>query len=478
MKTNTFRSGIIIFLLAFNISCSDWLDIAPKGENVDQTVVMNTESAFRNAVNGIYTELRDKSLYGSNMNLGAIEFMGQSFVTNGSFEAGVFAEFDYASPYAKKVTREIWAGMYKTIYNTNNLLQLFEDKKDVKFVTGSKECMTGELHGLRAMMHFDLLRLFHPSYAANQSYKGIAYMDRTNAHPIPMTTGEIMEKIITDLDKAEELLAGNDPYQTGTNIDTESTLFGMDVKSRPWKLNYYALLALKARVYMYKGDLTNAARYAEQILEDVQTPSKPVASVWNTPDAKDKAFSTEHLFGLASSQNYGIREQSEVVFTQNAIPANQRIMNWFQLGENITDIRKSSWFTGSNMKVKFGTNSWVCDGNVAIVSQRIPMFKISEIYLIASEALANTNFPQAKSYLAYYKLKRTGQDIANTITTPQVMLKMIDNEYKIDFLGEGQLFFYFKRKNEPVIDSYIYESTVNMDDSKYTFPIPQGGMNE
>ena len=106
------------------------------------------------------------------------------------------------------------------------------------------------------------------------------------------------------------------------------------------------------------------------------------------------------------------------------------------------------------------------------------MFKISEVYLIASEALAQTNFSKAKSYFAYYKLRRTGQEFSNLIDNSDKLLQMIEQEYQIDFLGEGQLFFYFKRKNRPVIDSHILGYTISMDNSKYSLPIPEGGMNE
>lgn len=470
------KNIIIIAILAFTASCSDWLDVSPKEENVDERVVLNSEAAFRNAVNGIYTELREFDLYGGNMNLAAVEFMGQNFVTEDDFSPSSFSKLDYESTYSKSVISAIWSKMYRTIYNCNNLIKLFEDKSDINFLPGAKECLIAELHGLRAMMHFDLLRLFHPSYSENANYSEIAYMESINQEPLSLTSEEIVLKVLNDLQIAQDLAQGVDPIQTGKDIDSESSLFGMDVRSRQWKFNYYAILALKARVYLYKGDVPKAAEYAEAILKDVHTESMVISSLWDTPDSKDKAFSTEHIFGLASSQTKGIREQSEYVFNENDVLVNQRIIDWFGLANNVTDIRKPTWFSNKNMNNKFGSASSVCSGGVAIVHQRVPIFKVSEIYLIAAEALAVSNFDKAKFYMSYYKLRRLGIDVSNLINDSETILKMVGDEYAIDFLGEGQLFFYFKRKNMSVINSHIFGETIDMDSSKYSFPIPQGGM--
>ena len=66
---------IALALLLFS-SCSDWFDVAPKEEYIDEEALFSSESAFRNAMNGIYTELRGRDLYGGNLTLGGVEFMG------------------------------------------------------------------------------------------------------------------------------------------------------------------------------------------------------------------------------------------------------------------------------------------------------------------------------------------------------------------------------------------------------------------
>ena len=56
------------------------------------------------------------------------------------------------------------------------------------------------------------------------------------------------------------------------------------------------------------------------------------------------------------------------------------------------------------------------------------------------------------------------------------LLDAIELEYRREFFGEGQLFYYYKRLNSPRIPkSDGTELTVTAD--KYTWPIPEGSVN-
>ena len=56
---------MVVAVLALS-SCNNWFDVAPKEEYIDEDALFSSESAFRNALNGIYTELRSSELFGSN----------------------------------------------------------------------------------------------------------------------------------------------------------------------------------------------------------------------------------------------------------------------------------------------------------------------------------------------------------------------------------------------------------------------------
>jgi len=94
----------------------------------------------------------------------------------------------------------------------------------------------------------------------------------------------------------------------------------------------------------------------------------------------------------------------------------------------------------------------------------IPMFKLSELYLIAAEC---ANGKEAYGYLNKLRNHRGLVSVEET----QNIEDYIYQEYRREFLGEGQLFFYYKRK---LFDAIGAEDNVGIEDLKtvYNLPIP------
>lgn len=83
-----------------------------------------------------------------------MEFLAQSFVPNEGAEA--WTKLDFSSEMGQNVSREAYAKLYAAIYQCNDILELFAEKKDVDFIAGSREMMVAEARGLRAFLHFEL----------------------------------------------------------------------------------------------------------------------------------------------------------------------------------------------------------------------------------------------------------------------------------------------------------------------------------
>jgi hypothetical protein len=66
-------------------------------------------------------------------------------------------------------------------------------------------------------------------------------------------------------------------------------------------LNYWAVQALLARVYLYKGDLENADIYSKAVIGSNKFPliTSNVAAAANI--IRDRTFSQEHLFSVYST---------------------------------------------------------------------------------------------------------------------------------------------------------------------------------
>lgn len=91
------------------------------------------------------------------------------------------------------------------------------------------------------------------------------------------------------------------------------------------------------------------------------------------------------------------------------------------------------------------------------------MLRITEMYYIAAECLAETDLPQAISLIQTVESKR---GITNTLPATASYADFKNellSEYQREFLGEGQLFFYHKRQHTPI----IYNSA-----ARYIVPLP------
>ena len=70
----------------------------------------------------------------------------------------------------------------------------------------------GETLGLRAYLHFDLLRMFAPSFTVGANAAAIPYVDRVTRTPFPQLTNmAVTEKILQDCEEALSLLEVSDP---------------------------------------------------------------------------------------------------------------------------------------------------------------------------------------------------------------------------------------------------------------------------
>ena len=76
-----------------------------------------------------------------------------------------------------------------------------------------------------------------------------------------------MEKVLKDLNEAEKILEASDDPILKEVICTYSGKNDF-MANRQYRFNYWAVNALKARVYLYMGDVENANHYAMKVIEE------------------------------------------------------------------------------------------------------------------------------------------------------------------------------------------------------------------
>jgi len=98
-------------------------------------------------------------------------------------------------------------------------------------------------------------------------------------------------------------------------------------------------------------------------------------------------------------------------------------------------------------------------------AQIIPMLRLSEIYLIAIETSAT-----ADEANEYYTLYEAGCDVLlpRTYQNMNLIKAEVLNEYRREFIGEGQMFFQYKRRGTAI----MMNNANRMTEDDYIVPLP------
>ena len=250
---NKIYTGMLLgcFLLC---GCSDWLDVKPY-DKISDDELFSTEEGFQKLLNGVYVELNNDKLYGCALTVEMIEIMGGAYTigTDNSVWGNYkdLADYQYETEYWRGRLSETWNEAYAMILNCNEILENMESRTSL-FTGDNYNIIRGEALALRAMLHFDMLRLFGPVYSRNKDKLSIPYYTaQTNLPEEQLPASEVIRKVITDLEEARILLV-NDPVKTeGTMMSGDVNQNSNFLRYRALRMNYYAVTGLLARVCLY-----------------------------------------------------------------------------------------------------------------------------------------------------------------------------------------------------------------------------------
>lgn len=464
-------------LTAFTVisftGCTKWLDVQPT-DRMTEEQVFSTPEGFHSTLYGIYTELLSSNLYGGALNFEMIDIMGQLYtIKSANPNYTEIVNYKYTSEYMKARLQGTWDASYKVILNCNKILENME-KYDV-LNESDKNLIKGEVLALRAFLHFDLLRLFGPVMLTAPKDASIPYSEKIGVSATELMRADslIEYKIIRDLNTAEELLRTNDPILAEGPMsfaDDDNNTY----KARVLRMNYYAVLALKARVYLYANNKTEASKYARMVLDAPEredyfpfiTPDKIQISTIKNPD---RIFSTEVIFALYNPDRgkwYNDNFDPETA-SNNLLAARPfSIENHFTGEEDdyrYLPIWKTSTLPGDRSRV-FSKFKNIEDKTI-FNNNMVPLIRLSELYLIAAECEAIQD--DGMEYLSKLRLQRGLTRTTGQFTT------LLTNEYFREFVGEGQLFFFYKRRNEMFVTSGITGGGVMMTRGNYLVPLPE-----
>ncbi|MGQ1783813.1 MULTISPECIES: RagB/SusD family nutrient uptake outer membrane protein [unclassified Saccharicrinis] len=483
---------LILIILAVSqsfLGCNDWLDVSPVTD-IDLEDQIKSADGFNEMLNGVYISLSDESLYGHHLMYGALAQAAQNHVESSDLP---ITNFDYVSTNPKSIIKNVWNNLYNAIANNNIILDNIDDNADL-FLPDDYKLVKAEAIALRAFIHFDALRLFGDVYVDGTSEDPqIPYVTKYERLRFPhLPIADVYAKILEDLDAAEAILEEVDPIKGSY----EGILFSAD--ERKYHMNYYAVLALKARVYITMKDNVNALLYAEKVINEYEWSWVSPDRLNGSDDEKDLLFMDELIcalnvsklntyynryFGENSTQYHAATTSdnyADLVFEKTIAP-----VRWWQSptpGPGGNDWRylhlmKIGGFGHRSISIKYDQDVPIQkyfsdEGWVTLIQHRtVPLIRITELMLIAAEASLETDLDKAIQYVNSIKEKREVEltDISGSV---EDVLDAIVKELRKETYLEGQIFYMYKRLQLTSIPTMGTKYFRDVTPENFIFPLP------
>ena len=458
---------ILIGFLGVN-SCKEKLELEPF-DNLDVSVAFETNTDFENAINGVYSSLRDGNYYGG-------EFLLLPDVISDNLIICSEGRTSYSNYYLFSINGNIawlnfWRAAYVTILRANHVLENIDNLPDGDF----KNNIEGQALALRAMAHFDLARVYSkPPQFASSSDLGIAYVTSTDSgeRPARVSVADTFAKIEADLNDAASLI-GDD---NGTGF-----------------FNKAAVHALRTRFYLYTGDNAKTITAADAAI--AASVNGGVSSITEFPKIWKDVSEDGVIFKVINTalDNVGVgvvyNQKSDVDGIRSEYVPDYSFYTQYQP----TDVRLNSYletsvFAGNhtfNHVIKYLERT---GSGQAVVDMKV--LRWSEVYLSRAEAKAETgDDPGALADLDAVRSNRYTGFVSGG-ETGAALKAAIQLERRLELAFEGHRLFDLKRQGLDINRSNNGDYsdgtgvpppagalTLPASSPKFQMPIPQEELN-
>ena len=456
-----FKYLLFIAATFFLMGCKKILDVQPR-DQFTAADLFTTKQGFYAAATAIYDDLASQELYGRQMTFQSLDLMAKRYkLPSNATQLYVYLPFinhNYGSGLPEM--EQMWKKAYFRILSGNILMDHISRQQGI-LTQEEADILQGEMLTARAFLHFDMLRLFGPRWEGNAALLSIPYHDQPKTTVLPLLTFEmVIEKIISDLDKAETLLAKDPVITQGPMASAPAASESVHLRYRQFRFNYFSTIALKARVYLYAGKKPEALATAKRLLADQKLhqhfPPVDAGGNLNNLVNPDRVFSSEVLTGIYLPERDTLHNH---IFDQRTAEASRFLQPYagfierlFAFGgstgaKEYEDYRyQSHWEPATDPNIKghiFTKYKPITQpaGSEYFYSRMIPLIRLSEVYYIAAESEPDP--VDGYVWLNEMRPRRGLTPLSNFNSF--IFPSLLANEYLREFYGEGQAFYFFKR---------------------------------
>ncbi len=491
-----FLASLALLLTA----CNDWLDVRSKTQE-PATEMFLTVEGYQDALTGCYIKMKAASLYGCDMILTTTEYLAQHWdvatnfgETSTSTLAAAVKGYKYDDESVKTAFQSIYGELYNTIVQANTILEAMPK-------TGATAILDEQMRGvieaealaIRAYCQFDILRLFGQVPGGTKTVR-LPYTEEVSREPVKYYDfADYGKKIEDDLKKAETLLAKYDPFVEYTVNQVNNTGLGSGVarveneflKYRQLRLNYYAVKALQARFYLYIGGRNSDALAAAKVVIDASLNDKGFGLNLDQSNFSGGYYALPGQ-GLFMLSNHQLKIDMTSLFRGNNGTATTNT-NLYMAPEKLEEMYGEPLNSSTNNRYNLlwshdkkdqfgkicpelkkyyqGDDATMSSTILLLYKQVVPMIRLSEMYLIVME-LGNDLAEINDLYTIWLK----GHDIRDRLPFASIneAKAEVPKEYRREFFGEGQMFYYYKR----TFASKMLWSSRTMTENEYIVPLP------
>ena len=413
-----------------------------------ENTLFETEEGFFTALNGVYAELPQSDLYGKSLAAVTFDVQAQYFDTTQPSTHTFNTLGAYSAEARKTAVAGIWDKAYFVIANVNKILEHCESERDV-LSDRAYHIIRGEMLGMRALLHFEMLRIFGPIFAEAPVRVSIPYRTSSELTVTPLLPGQRGgRKDRPGLHRRTRRTCGVGPRAHRRPAERLGDRFGALPEPAPAAQLFCPESPAGASGHL-RRDRKLAGQLAGEVIDEAgaffpfasrEDVTGQTAVGVATQNSEDRIFSSEALFSAVNSKRTS--DIHDKFFSNKLEQVNLLTMNDLavhNLYDSESDLRTYQWQTLKNTEgvdqrffVKYGQ---VQDMELGYASM-VPVIRMSEIYLIAAEC--EDSKKTAYEWLNALRSARKATSLPATGTLDNDLT----GEYIREFVGEGQLFWY------------------------------------
>lgn len=427
----------LVLLAGMLASCGDdFLEETPKLAQSSE-LTLSTYAGLESATAAGYGNFSSGTWY-------AGHFVITADLKGGNAKRGPVSSGRYISEYFwtnnPTATSGLWATAYQTIARSNNVINAIDGGfSEVGVTQAQLDQLKGENLFLRAISHWDLVRMYSQPYISGRDNMGVPIrLVTANEYPSRNTVGEVYDQVVADLQAAIPLMAPVAPR-------------GND---RAWATSH-AAKALLAKVYLYMENWQGAANMASEVISSgsftlftaAQYSTYANGGYWGN-DGPGGAEIIFHVDGTQTNSAHPYWEAISYMVDPEGygdIATSHDLLDLFEPG----DVRANLFQQPEAYPNEYWTLKY--PGRLGATPRRefkLPVLRLAEMYLIRAEALLHGASVAGATALGDLNAIRTKRGLAEASS---VSLIDIYEERRRELNFEGNELFDLARTGRSLV---------------------------